>query len=94
MTAPSTLENKQINWEVDDIPVYGTITCSKDEVAKTARVFVAGSGPTDKDWCSPLYLEKNGSCKLLAEILASQGFLTLRYDKRASGRMFKKIFPR
>jgi uncharacterized protein len=46
---------------------------------------VAGSGPTDRDWCSPLLPGKNGSGKLLAEELASQGFLTLRYDKRASG---------
>jgi pimeloyl-ACP methyl ester carboxylesterase len=48
-------------------------------------VFVAGSGPTDRDWCSPLLPGKNGSGKLLAEYLASQGFLTLRYDKIASG---------
>ena len=85
MTVPFSIENKEVNWEVDSIPVYGTITCPKGEVTHSAIVFVAGSGPTDRDWCSPLLPGKNGSGKLLAEALASQGFLTLRYDKRASG---------
>jgi uncharacterized protein len=94
MTAHFTLENKEVNWKVDDIPVYGTITCPKSEVVKTAIVFVAGSGPTDRDWCSPLFPGKNGSGKLLAEALANQGFLTLRYDKRASGPHVQENIPK
>jgi uncharacterized protein len=94
MTAPFTIENKEVNWEVDNIPVYGTITYPKNEIAKTAIVFVAGSGPTDRDWCSPLLPGKNGSAKLLAETLASQGFLTLRYDKRASGKHVQENLPK
>jgi alpha-beta hydrolase superfamily lysophospholipase len=46
---------------------------------------VAGSGPTDRDWNSPLLPGTNGSARLLAEALAQAGFASLRYDKRASG---------
>jgi uncharacterized protein len=94
MTTPFALENKEVVWEVDGIPVYGTITCPKGEDAHSAVVFVAGSGPTDRDWCSPLLPGKNGSGKLLAEALASQGFLTLRYDKRASGPHVQENVPK
>ncbi|MEI7771080.1 MAG: hypothetical protein WCI67_13875, partial [Chloroflexales bacterium] len=50
-----------------------------------AVVFVAGSGPTDRDWNSPLIPGTNGSAALLAQALTERGYLTLRYDKRASG---------
>ena len=81
----SEIESKDVEWKVNDISVHGTITRPKNRDARLAVVFVAGSGPTDRDWCSPLLPGKNGSGKLLAEYLASQGFLTLRYDKIASG---------
>jgi pimeloyl-ACP methyl ester carboxylesterase len=50
-----------------------------------AVVMVAGSGPTDRDWNSPLLPGSNGSARLLALALARAGFASLRYDKRASG---------
>ncbi|MDI9930763.1 alpha/beta fold hydrolase [Rhodococcus sp. IEGM 1354] len=50
-----------------------------------AVVFVAGSGPTDRDWCSPLLPGKNGSARLMAEAFGGAGIASLRYDKRASG---------
>jgi uncharacterized protein len=81
----SEIESKEVEWKVNDISVYGTITRPKSRDAGSAVVFVAGRGPTDRDWCSPFLPGKNGSGKLLAEYLASQGFLTLRYDKIASG---------
>jgi pimeloyl-ACP methyl ester carboxylesterase len=46
---------------------------------------VAGSGPTDRDWNSPLIPGPNGSARLLAKALAEAGIASLRYDKRASG---------
>jgi pimeloyl-ACP methyl ester carboxylesterase len=46
---------------------------------------VAGSGPTDRNWNSPLIPGTNGSAALLARVLAQAGFVTLRYDKRAAG---------
>ena len=79
------IENKEVTWNVHGIPVYGTITAPADKATHSAVIFVAGSGPTDRNWCSPLLAGTNGSGKLLAEALASQGFITLRYDKLGSG---------
>ena len=87
-------EDKEISWEVLGVPVYGTITAPKDGDVHSAVVFVAGSGPTDRNWCSPLLPGTNGSAKLLAEKLASQGFVTLRYDKLASGPHVRENIPK
>jgi alpha-beta hydrolase superfamily lysophospholipase len=94
MTQNSILENNVVSWTVDDITVYGTVTRPMGGTARSAIVFVAGSGPTDRDWCSPLIPGKNGSAKLLAEALAGQGFVTLRYDKRASGPHVQENLPK
>ena len=83
-----------MTWNVFDIPVYGTITTSIFTKAHPAIVFVAGSGPTDRNWCSPLLPGTNGSAKLLAEALANQGFVTLRYDKLASGPHVRENVPK
>jgi hypothetical protein len=87
-------DDKEVTWKVFDIPVYGTITAPADKEVHPAVVFVAGSGPTDRDWCSPLLPGTNGSGKLLAEKLASQGVVTLRYDKLASGPHVKENIPK
>jgi uncharacterized protein len=49
-------------------------------------LLLAGSGPTDRDWNSPLLPGKNGSGRLLAEALAARGVTVLRFDKAYSGR--------
>src|SRR5262245_51796801 len=48
-------------------------------------VFFAGSGPTDRDWRSPLLRGSNGSGRQLAEGLATKGIGSLRFDKVGSG---------
>ena len=88
------LEDKEVTWNVFDIPMYGTITAPISTKAHSAVVFVAGSGPTDRNWCSPLLPGVNGSAKLLAESLANQGFVTLRYDKLASGPHVRENIPK
>src|SRR5688572_16843087 len=49
-------------------------------------LLLAGNGPTDRDWNSPLLPGKNGSARLLAEALAARGMTVLRFDKAYSGR--------
>ena len=88
------IEDKEVTWNIFDIPVYGTITTPIFTRAHPAIVFVAASGPTDRNWCSPLLPGLNGSGKLLAEALASQGFVTLRYDKLASGPHVRESIPK
>jgi len=86
MNAQKGLINKEISWNVDDIAVNATLTLGTVAAGRRPAVaFVAGSGPTDRDWDSPLLPGNNGSGKLLAEALTRAGFVTLRYDKRASG---------
>lgn len=85
MTKQGNLENEEITWQVDGIPVCGTLTRPPGDDTWPGVAFVAGSGPTDRDWNSPLVPGGNGSARLLAEALARDGFVTLRYDKRASG---------
>src|SRR5215831_823029 len=46
-----------------------------------AVLLLAGSGPTDRDWNSPLLPGDNGSGKLLAEALAAHGMVFFRNDK-------------
>ena len=49
-------------------------------------LLLAGSGPTDRDWNSPMLPGKNGSGRLLAEALAARGVTVLRIDKAFSGK--------
>ena len=48
-------------------------------------VFFAGSGPTDRDWTSPLLPGKNGSGAQLAAELQERGVGSIRFDKVGSG---------
>lgn len=74
-----------VSWAVDDIDMEGTISYPIKKGHHVGVFFIAGSGPTDRNWCSPLLPGTNGSGKLLAEALAMNGYATIRYDKRPSG---------
>src|SRR5579884_4243915 len=78
-------ESSEVSWPLDSTNVYGTLVRPAAPGPFPAVVLVAGSGPTDRDWNSPLLPGPNGSARLLAEALAQAGFASLRYDKRASG---------
>lgn len=88
------LQSEEVTWEVDSIPVYGTLVRPAGHGPFPGFVFVAGSGPTDRDWCSPLLPGTNCSGRLLAERLAREGFLTLRYDKRIAGSHGRENLPK
>src|SRR5262245_42621446 len=75
----------EVSWPLDLTTVYGTLVRPAGRGPFPAVVMVAGSGPTDRDWNSPLLPGTNGSARLLAEVLAQAGIASLRYDKRASG---------
>jgi dienelactone hydrolase len=75
----------EVTWQLDEITMHGTFTRPDGEGPYPAVVLVAGSGPTDRDWCSPLLPGTNGSALLLAEAFAEEGIASLRYDKRVSG---------
>lgn len=78
MTEGLERQSEEVTWDVDGIVVYGTLTHPVGTGLQPAIVFVAGSGPTDRDWCSPLLPGTNGSARLLANALTKKGFVTLR----------------
>ena len=81
----ATGSSVEVSWPLDDTMMYATVTRAEGVGPFPAVVMVAGSGPTDRDWRSPLLPGDNGSARLLAEALARAGYASLRYDKRASG---------
>src|SRR5947209_3103259 len=78
-------ESSQVTWQLGSTTVYATLVRPSGPGPFPAVVMVAGSGPTDRDWNSPLLAGSNGSARLIAEALAEAGIASLRYDKRASG---------
>jgi uncharacterized protein len=89
----SSGENLEVSWQLDLTTMYGTLVRPVGPRPFPAVVMVAGSGPTDRDWNSPLLPGSNGSARLLAEALARAGFASLRYDKRASGPHARENVP-
>ncbi len=75
----------EMEWPLGSTKMYGTVVMPDGPGPFAAVVMAAGSGPTDRDWNSPLLPGKNGSARLLAEALADAGYASLRYDKRAAG---------
>jgi uncharacterized protein len=78
-------EDSAVSWQMDATTVDGTLVRPYGPGPFPAVVMVAGSGPTDRDWKSPLLPGSNGSARLIAEALARAGFVSLRYDKRVVG---------
>jgi uncharacterized protein len=74
----------EVSWRLDEIAMHGTLTLPDGDGPFPAVLLVAGSGPTDRNWCSPLLPGENGSGRLFAEAFAATGIASLRYDKRAS----------
>jgi pimeloyl-ACP methyl ester carboxylesterase len=94
MTSPSEMppdpfifavKSEDVSWALGQTTVDATVAAPDCPGRYPGVVLVAGSGPTDRNWESPLLPGTNGGGRLLAEALASSGYVTIRYDKRASG---------
>ncbi len=83
--APTQVISEEVSWNIGDVVIGATITRPDDKLTHPGMVFIAGSGPTDRDWNSPLLPGTNGSARLLAEEMAKNGFVTIRYDKAVTG---------
>ena len=88
------MRSVDVSWTLDGVTMYGTVVRPDEDGPFPAVVLVAGSGPTDRDWCSPLLPGSNGSGRLLAEAFAGAGIASIRYDKRASGPHAAETVPR
>src|SRR6476620_12016405 len=89
----SSGESVEITWPLDETTMYGTLVRPSGSGPFPGVVMVAGSGPTDRDWNSPLLPGVNGSARLIAQALAGNGIASLRYDKRASGPHARENMP-
>jgi len=78
--------SEEITLTVGARSVPGTIVVPRGTGPFPGLVLLAGSGPTDRDWNSPLLATRNGSAKLLAEALGARGVVVLRFDKAGSGK--------
>ncbi len=83
----------EVSWPLGPTTVYGTVVMPEGAGPFPGVGLVAGSGPTDRDWDSPLLPGTNGSGRLLAEAFGRAGFASLRYDKRASGPHVRETIP-
>ncbi|PPD57853.1 alpha/beta hydrolase family protein [Dehalogenimonas etheniformans] len=79
------MKSEDIFWKIGETTIGATLTLPDEPGKSVGIVFVAGSGPTDRNWESPLLPGNNGSARLLAERLTAEGYVTLRYDKRVTG---------
>lgn len=79
------MKSEDVSWSLGQTAVDATVAAPGRPGRFPAVVLVAGSGPTDRNWESPLLPGTNGSGRLIGERLASSGYVTIRYDKRASG---------
>lgn len=84
MTTVNASDDLPVSWLVDDIQVNASLTLPEGTGPFPAVIMVAGSGPTDRNWNTPLIPGTNGSAALLSRMLTDAGFITLRYDKRPS----------
>ena len=62
-----------------------TIAVPASDATVPCIVFFAGSGPTDRNWTSPLLPGRNGSGAQLALALQECGVGSIRFDKVGSG---------
>ncbi len=76
---------EELSWQLDDTTMTGTLTLPEGDGPFPAVLFIAGSGPTDRNWNSPLLPGTNGSAALLADELTRAGYATIRFDKRVTG---------
>jgi alpha-beta hydrolase superfamily lysophospholipase len=64
--------------------IYGTLEIPQTKTPPPVVLFIAGSGPTDRDGNTGS-AAKSDSLRLLAEALRDRGIASLRYDKRGIG---------
>jgi hypothetical protein len=86
-------EVSEVTWQSPLATIHGTLVRPLGPGPFPGVVLVAGSGPTNREWNSPLLPGSNGSAHLLAEALTRAGITSLRYDKLASDSQIRDNLP-
>lgn len=80
----SQAREREISFQSEDVRLVGTLTLPPPQTpARCALLFVAGSGPVDRDGNAAGL--KMDAYRQLAASLAEAGVVSLRYDKRGVG---------
>jgi uncharacterized protein len=80
---PVPVRTVPIELDIKIGKLYGTIDLPSGDGPFPVAVFIAGSGPTDRDGNQPRLT--NNILKLLGQGLAAKGVAALRYDRRGIG---------
>ncbi len=83
MNHPAVIEDVLITRPGYVLP--STVVLPATDGPSPCVVFFAGSGPTDRNWTSPLLPGTNGSGAQLALALQARGVGSIRFDKVGSG---------
>lgn len=77
---------KERNWRqaTGQGRLFGTLAVPREGKANTLCIIVPGSGPTDRNGNSGVFVYAN-SYKMLSDSLVMNGYAVLRYDKRGVG---------
>lgn len=77
-------QTEEITLKVDSAELSATLLLPESEAPYPAVLFIAGSGPTDRNGNTGPY--ESNCLKMLAEGLAESGIASLRFDKRGIGK--------
>ncbi len=87
VSAQVAATSQDVSFTVDGTKTYGTLEIPAHRSGQhlAAALLLAGSGPTDRDGDQPSQKVTPQTLKLVAEELARQGIMTLRFDKYFTG---------
>ena len=87
VSAQVAATSQDVSFTVDGTKTYGTLEIPAHPSGQhlAAALLLAGSGPTDRDGDQPSQKVTPQTLKLVAEELAQQGIMTLRFDKYFTG---------
>lgn len=80
---------KEVKDSTAQRTLFASLLVPEKEDNVPVVLFIAGSGPTDRDGNSRML--KSNATKWLAEALVAQGIASLRYDKVGSGKSTTKL---
>src|SRR5256886_11777151 len=88
MSASVAGADREICFDVDGTATYGTlrVPAHREGQRLAAALLLPGSGPTDRNGDVPELNVKPRTLALIAEVLAQQGIMSLRFDKYFTGR--------
>ncbi|MDO7901297.1 alpha/beta hydrolase [Pseudomonas sp. K1(2024)] len=79
--SPATVIKRPIDLDTGTGVLHGSLLLPQQDTPVPVALIISGSGPTDRDGNNPAS-GRIDNLKRLAQLLASQGIASVRYDKR------------